>query len=601
MIDISALCMECLSEKKPNGTCPHCGTKTDFTQESPLLPLKSIIAQRYVIAKMRKQNSEGITYSAFDLKLNKPVSVREFFPANIARRQADLISVAVAPENNSVYTQYLNAFVLMWIKLQRLKGLSALISVNEVFQDNGTAYAVYDDSERITLRDYLLDTPEGFITWEKARLMFMPVLSTIGTLHTSGIVHKGINPSAFIFSKDGKLKLTDFCIEAVRTTTGALDSEIFDGYAAYEQYTINKQLGPYTDIYSFCSVLYRALIGTTPIDAKTRARNDQMMIPAKFAEQLPPYVINALINGMAIEPDDRTDNIEQLRNDLSASPRVIGASAPAYTPPVTIEKKPAPPVQKSAPQRPSSQRPAPQQPVRKPAPSQEDRIKARRIAEQEEKNKKKNILIGVLFAILAVLIIGIGILTAALFNTNEENNDPSSSDVPTAIGEELVQVPNFVNGRITDIIANPVYTDYFDIKTVEENSATVAKGYVIAQSIPANATANIGDTITLTVSSGPKAATMDDVTGWSYIEAEKHLTAQGYVCSKSYYHNDGTHTPDTVFETTPAAGELVAEGASVIIIVYSEIADNNTPAQNSGEGNAVEEFLNDLESTEPQF
>lgn len=601
MTDISALCMECLCEKNPNGICPHCGTKTDFIQESPLLPLKSIVAQRYVIAKMRKKNSEGITYSAFDIKLNKPVSIREFFPANIARRQADLISVAVAPENNSVYTQYLNAFVLMWIKLQRLKGLSALISVNEVFQDNGTAYAVYDDSERITLRDYLLDTPEGFISWEKARLMFMPVLSTIGTLHTSGIIHKGINPSAFIFSKDGKLKLTDFCIEAVRTTAGALDSEIFDGYAAYEQYTINKQLGAYTDIYSFCSVLYRALIGTTPIDAKTRARNDQMMIPAKFAEQLPPYVINALINGMAIEPDDRTDNIEQLRNDLSASPRVIGASAPTYTPPVTIEKKPAPTAQKPAPRRPEAPKPAAQQPQRRPAPSQEDRIKARKLAQQEAANKKKNILIGVLFAILAVLIIGIGVLAAALFNSDNKDNEPSVSDVPTAIGEELVQVPNFVNGRITDIIANPVYTDYFDIKTVEENSATVAKGYVIAQSIPANATAGIGDTITLTVSSGPKAATMDDVTGWSYEEAEKHLTKLGYVCSKSYYHNDGTHTPDTVFETTPAAGELVAEGASVIIIVYSEIADDNTPAQNPEGGNSVEEFLNDLETTAAQF
>ena len=87
----------------------------------------------------------------------------------------------------------------------------------------------------------------------------------------------------------------------------------------------------------------------------------------------------------------------------------------------------------------------------------------------------------------------------------------------------------------------------------------------------------------------------------SYDLLKKHLTKLGYVCSKSYYHNDGTHTPDTVFETTPAAGELVAEGASVIIIVYSEIADDNTPAQNPEGGNSVEEFLNDLETTAAQF
>lgn len=594
MTDISALCMECLGEKFPNGICPHCGGKNDGTQEAPLLPMRTVVAQRYVIAKARKKNSEGVTYSAFDIKLNKPVSIREFFPENIARRQADLVSVAVAPENNSVYTQYLNAFVLMWIKLQRLKGMTALISVNEVFQDNGTAYAVYDESERITLRDYLLDTKEGYITWEKARLLFMPVLSTLGTLHTSGIIHKGINPSAFIFSSDGKLKLTDFCIEAVRTTTGALDSEIFDGYAAYEQYTINKQLGAYTDIYSFCSVLYRALIGITPIDAKTRAHNDQMMIPAKFAEQLPPYVINALINGMAIDPEDRTDNIEQLRSDLSASPRVIGASVPVYTPPVTIEKKPAP---APAPAQPRQATAAAVQ-QKRPAPASSDKARARQIIEQQEKNKKKNILIGVLFTVLAVLLIGIGILVSALIKSGDT---PPAGTEQTTLGTSLVQVPNFVNGRVTDIIANPAYTEYFDIKTVQENSATVAEGYIIAQSIPANATANIGETITLTVSSGPKAATMDDVTGWTYERAEKHLTAQGYVCSKSYYHNDGSHTPDTVFETTPAAGELVAEGASVTIIVYTAIEEETSPVvQNPDDGNSVEQFLNGLETQPAQ-
>lgn len=593
MTDISRLCMECLNEKNENGICPVCGNKSENDQSFPVLPLRSIVAQRYLIAKVRKRNSEGITYSAYDIKLEKPVSVREFFPQNIAHRQADLISVAVAPENNNVYTQYLNAFVLLWIKLQRLKGLSSLISVTEVFQDNGTAYAVYDESERITLRDYLLETKEGFISWEKARILFMPVLSTLGTLHTSGIVHKGINPSSFIFSKDGKLKLTDFCIEAVRTTTGALDSEIFDGYAAYEQYTINKQLGPWTDIYSFCSVLYRSLIGTTPIDAKTRAQNDRMMIPAKFAEKLPPYVINALINGMAIESDDRTDNIEQLRNDLSASPRVIGASAPAHSPPVTVEKHPAQKTDAAPPAR----TPATSSPARR-TPTEEDRRRARRLIEQEKQNKKKNAIIVALFAVLAVLLASIAILVFAIVMDDDEPTLPAEQ---TTVGENAVQVPNFVNGKIDDILANPDYTEYFEIETVRESSSEVEEGYVLSQSLPANSAANQGSKITLTVSSGPKTIKMDDVSGLTYEEAEKLLTEKGFVCSKSYYHNDGSNIPETVFETTPAAGEDVVEGASVTIIVYTAIEEETqAPVQNPEDGNSVQEFLNELETNQPQ-
>ena len=310
MTDISNLCMECLGTKNESGVCTRCGKEEDIIQPSPLLPIKSVIAQRYLIAKAHKQNGECFTYAAYDMKLEKAVSVREFFPGRSAERDIDLINVIPKEGMEKVYSQHLNSFISLWQKIMRLKGVTALITVNDVFQCNGTAYAVYDESERITLRDYLLDTEEGFITWDQARILFMPVLSTIGTLHTSGIVHKGIAPASFIFTKDGRLKLTDFCTEHVRIKGGFGDAEIFDGYAPIEQYSVPAKTDAKTDIYSFCCVLYRSLIGSLPIDARERAENDRMMIPARFAEQLPAYVINALINGMSIYPEDRTDNIE---------------------------------------------------------------------------------------------------------------------------------------------------------------------------------------------------------------------------------------------------------------------------------------------------
>ena len=88
-----------------------------------------------------------------------------------------------------------------------------------------------------------------------------------------------------------------------------------------EQYAApDAKQGPWTDIYSFAAVLYRALIGSTPIDAPSRVENDTLMIPAKFAEQLPAYVINSLINALQISPEDRTRTVEELRAELSASP-----------------------------------------------------------------------------------------------------------------------------------------------------------------------------------------------------------------------------------------------------------------------------------------
>lgn len=581
MTDISNLCMVCLGTKNEAGVCTRCGKEEDIIQLSPLLPIKSVIAQRYLIAKAHKKNGEGFTYAAYDMKLEKAVSVREFFPGRSAERDIDLINVIPKEGMDKVYSQHLNSFISLWKKIMRLKGVTALITVNDVFQCNGTAYAVYDESESVTLRDYLLDTEEGFITWEQARILFMPVLSTLGTLHTSGVVHKGINPSSFIFTKDGRLKLTDFCTEHVRAKGGFGEEEIFDGYAPIEQYSVPAKADARTDIYSFCCVLYRALIGSLPIDSRERAENDRMMIPARFAEQIPAYVINALINGMSIYPEDRTDNIEQLRSDLSASQRAIGASAPNYNPPAP---KPTPAAKENPFVDKLSVPAAPKAPAK-------ETQKAKIIAEEKKKTaKKKNTQITVLCIILVILLGVIGFLSVQLIDIAGGGENEQTTNEST-----VITVPYFVGGYIQDIIQNPAYTEYFIFKTVQEHRYDVQAGIVIDQSIPYNSTASKGDTITLTISAGPKNLPVPDVTGLTFEEAERIILSQGLTCKKSLIHNDGTHTGNTVAETIPAAHEIIAEGKEVTIVVYTSLEEETSEdTQQNTSGNAVQEFLESL-------
>ncbi|MBQ2415511.1 MAG: hypothetical protein II283_03665, partial [Alistipes sp.] len=90
---------------------------------------------------------------------------------------------------------------------------------------------------------------------------------------------------------------------------------------------LSGSLGTYTDVYAFAAVLYRTLIGSTPISAASRLTNDKLMIPGKFAEQLPAYVINALVNALQILPQDRTTNVDLLRDELSASPAAAGVAS----------------------------------------------------------------------------------------------------------------------------------------------------------------------------------------------------------------------------------------------------------------------------------
>lgn len=234
-----------------------------------------------------------------------------------------------------------------------MRGLSALILVFDIVEDHGTAYAISEYMEGVSLREYLLRSPSGYLSWEQARILFMPVLSTLGTLHSAGIIHRGISPTTLIVGKNGKMRITGFSIWQARTARGDLTAQLFPGYAAIEQYGFEGQQGPWTDIYAFSAVLYRTLIGSTPLEATSRVTNDRLMVPGKFAEQLPAYVINALMNGLQILPEDRTRTVDQLRAELSAAPGTstaaiayAGKEDAPYQEPVPSGRKKALPVRK---------------------------------------------------------------------------------------------------------------------------------------------------------------------------------------------------------------------------------------------------------------
>lgn len=593
MDDLGKLCFSCMRPKGDHPVCPHCGSEGAPQQDFPLLPLGSLVGGRYYIGRVTRKNSEGVTYLAYDTKEDLTCSVREFFPESLAVRDDDTVSIFSAPGSEQAFSDCRESFNEMWKKLMRLKGLTALINVTDVFAAGNTSYAVYAETEEETLRDRLLSTPQGYMDWEQARILFMPVLSTLGTLHTSGVIHKGINPEAFIFTSDGKLKLTDFCIPQVRLAFRELEADIHDGYAPLEVYKDEGAIGSWTDIYSFSAVLYRALVGSTPISAPVRAQNDQMMIPAKFAENLPPYVINALINGMQINAEDRTRNVEQLRSNLSASPRAVSASASIYKAPAALNiptgdlrKAPGTVAPEGVERR--KPQPAPQQAMRQtssggtrplnvPQTARPSEARARLDAEaayaEQQKREKKGKQLKVLLAlVILLLLVGVGLVVSALLGGGGSDTTPSATQL------QMLTVPNFVGQQFDAVAADAYYSQHLRLIKVEENSTSVPSGQITYQSIVEGTMVTQGTEIVLTVSSGPRSFELPDVTGQTYEQALATLGTQGLVCSKASKYNDGTHLPDTVAETVPPAGTRVTQGDSVQVVLWGPIAAESTSA-----------------------
>ncbi len=481
-----------------NDFCPYCRKENSEPQKEPFLPLKTVIGGRYLVGKLVASNSEGATYYAFDMEKKTPVTLRELFPEGILSRGEGnycLVNIGKASE----FIDAKEEFVKLWTKLTEIKGFTALTQVYGLVEDLGTVYAVSEYlGDGKTLRDFLLEQETGYISWDDARILFMPVLSALGELHYAGIIHGGICPETLVLDKNGKLRITGYSIEEVRRQKSTMESELFDGYAAVEQYGFSDGLSTSTDIYAFSAVLYRALIGSVPMSSASRLTNDKLMIPGKFAEQLPAYVINALVNGLQILPDDRTVTAEELRDELSASPAAAGTASEAYSSMYASQNDEAGETVVEEVALEADTENAPDSP----------------------KIRKSTIAVFVISVILAL-----GILVVALFgirgfsdkddeeSTTEETTTEFVSEEETTgeIGASSINVPNFRGELYDDIKADTTYNGFLVFKT-EYVDSDEKKGTVIAQDITEGTLVFEERNITLRISNGREVPNVLDET-----------------------------------------------------------------------------------------
>ena len=554
MMNTDHLCMSCMREIGDENQCPYCGFHADSPQLAPYLPLRTVVAERYLAGKLLDDNGDGATYMGWDLEMNAPVTIREFLPDSIAERREDL-SLAPMAGCEITYRDCYQSFLELWRKLARMRGLSALILVFDIVEDHGTAYAISEYMEGVSLREYLLRSPSGYLSWEQARILFMPVLSTLGTLHSAGIIHRGISPTTLVVGKNGKMRITGFSIWQARTARGDLTAQLFPGYAAIEQYGFEGQQGPWTDIYAFSAVLYRTLIGSTPLEATSRVTNDRLMVPGKFAEQLPAYVINALMNGLQILPEDRTRTVDQLRAELSAAPGTSTAAI-AYAGKEEV-------------------------PHQEPTPS----------GRKKSASGSKTALIAGLASIAACLVIfavlsltvwreDIGMLFTGGASTQASSNAP-----------ELVKVPDLRGLNYNNIKSNPDYTNTFIFETEYQDSDTQGKDVVLSQDIAYGTEVPKGSTIKLVLSSGNEEITLKDFTGQNYATVKLSLEDMGFQCRAIVEKNDDPERAGKVAEMLTTPGKGYKKGTVIYVKVWGEIETKEAtqivitvvPEQSTGE------------------
>lgn len=319
-------CIRCMRPMQDGAVCPFCGCDNQKLQTPPYcLPPGTCLNHRYYTGLILGEGGFGITYIGWDQILSIPVAIKEYYPKGIIRRTAagQYATGAYCYDDSYVqgaYQKGLNAFLQEAKNLARFNQLDGVAVVRDYFTENDTAYIVMDYIDGSSIEKYIKD--QGRISVDQVIRMLRPVMDTLQVMHENHMIHRDVSGDNLLVTRKGLAKLVDFG-SARRMADGDKTITVMykRGYAPEEQYRAKGEIGPWTDIYSICVVMYYMISGIMPEEATQRLLMDKTVPLANLdGIEITQKQSDAIEKGMAVLAEDRFADVGQLLLALGEEP-----------------------------------------------------------------------------------------------------------------------------------------------------------------------------------------------------------------------------------------------------------------------------------------
>ncbi len=550
--------------------CPYCGYDSNSPHDPMYIIPGTVLKDRYLVGVLASCNGEGATYVGHDISTGCKVLLREYMPVNFCTRVKNKATINVNYNNLAKYKAFMAEYTELNKSLARLRNNSNINPILDMFAENNTTYTVFEYIDGKKMLNYLKDNA-GELSWDQVSKIFPPLFTTIGILHNAGIIHRAISPETVYITNKNELKLSGFCVSAVRTADAGLEYELFKGYAAPEQYSASSSCrqGTWTDVYGVCALLYRALTGCMPVDSLSRLKNDDLCEPAMLNASIPKHVSRAIMDGMNLSGADRIQTITELvtrlfeyqteyqEEDLDEVSQSI--QTPARPEPDSI------PQQTVQPQYYNDNRAGvPQQQY------YDNRYDSRMEDDYDDyddddddyRYEKVNtvdrlkvpVIIGILLLAI-LLIISVFLMKVFVPQSDDEsssNRSSASENVVTDDGENSdgaaadTEVPSFIGKFIS--LTEEKYKEYFTFEVTYEYSNDREKDVILEQSIDAGTLVPQGTVIKLVVSKGKDGATIPSYEGLTVAQYENALKEAGITNYTMVISSSSWGYPNTIVE-----------------------------------------------------
>ena len=422
-----------------------------------------------------------------------------------------------------------------------------IVEMYDVGEDDGNYYIVMEYIDGKTLKNLI--KKRGALTLPEVIDIMLQLTSAVMCAHDSYIIHRDIKPQNVLIKEDGTVKITDFGIAMALNSTELTQTNSVMGSVHYlppEQANGNGATIK-SDIYSLGILMFELLTGKLPfkgenaVEIAIKQMKEQIPRVTNYVESIPQSVENIIFKACAKNPKNRYDSVAQMHEDIKNCLNEERRNEPR----VTYEYPEHEDLEETKVLPSIKEIPKTKEEVLE-TPEAEDFL-------DTKKSKKLNIVLIVLASIIGVVLLSFSAF--ALFfakKTEKEILIPDVSGLSIVDAEEKLKKEGL-----------EVNVDY-----EEENSSTVAEGYVIKTTPQSGRSVTKYTKITLVVSSGESSFTIENYVGQLYSQVEGKLKAEGIKVEKTTKEvTDGSSENNTILEQDVLAGTKLKKGDTIKFVV----------------------------------
>ena len=414
-----------------------------------------------------------------------------------------------------------------------------IVSVYDWGKDGESYYIVMEYLRGTDLKSGI--RKHGALDSRKVAQIGSQIAQALSVAHRHDIIHRDIKPQNIMVQPDGNIKVMDFGIAA--------------HYVSPEQST-GKPLGPTTDIYSLGIVMYEAATGRVPfvgddaISVAMKQVNEAPQPPSLINPNIDPALEAIILRCMEKNPGDRYQSADELARALRdfIAGRATIPSNTTVSPRIVTPPQPTSRLDRRGIEGSNTYM------TRGGDTGRLNRVHSREEADELDKREnnrhKRNIILGILAALVVVALAGFAI-AHMLGNTSQQYL------VPQFVGQTKDQATQALNAS----------GSHFKLGTVTESySDSAPEGQVIDQTPSANRQAPEGTAVNLVISKGAKPAAavkVPDLTNKSPSEAESALAAVGLKARNGDSVESDNVAVGYVATQEPAAGSDAKAGDTI--------------------------------------